>query len=180
MNLEEVEKLIELMRRYNVGEIEVSSDKTKIRVSSMPTNASHGFGTFGMTTAQPMHPNFVHAAHGGPATFADTLAAGSAVIARGSAPAAAASGGAGAALPPPGKLVRSPFVGTFYLAPSPGADPFVSVGQRVKKGDTLCIVEAMKYMNPIEAEFSGVLREVLAHNGQPVEFEQPLFVIEEM
>lgn len=77
-----------------------------------------------------------------------------------------------------GKRIKSPFVGTFYAAPSPDADPFVTVGQRVKKGDTLCIVEAMKLMNEIEAEVAGVVKEVLINNEDPVEYDQPLFIIE--
>ncbi len=77
-----------------------------------------------------------------------------------------------------GKAVKSPFVGTFYTAPSPGADPFVEVGKRVKKGDTLCIIEAMKLMNEIEAERDGTITEILVENEQLVEFDQPLFVIE--
>jgi len=76
------------------------------------------------------------------------------------------------------KTIRSPFVGTFYVAPQPGADPFVTVNQRVKKGDILCIVEAMKLMKEIEAEFSGTIREILVENEQPVEFDQPLFIME--
>ena len=74
--------------------------------------------------------------------------------------------------------MKSPFVGTFYRAPSPEADNFVDVGSRVKKGDTLCIVEAMKLMNEIESEFDGVIKEILVDNETPVEFDQPLFVFE--
>lgn len=77
-----------------------------------------------------------------------------------------------------GTQVTSPMVGTFYRAPSPGADPFVEVGTQVKKGDTLCIIEAMKLLNEIEAEVSGTVKEILVDNAQPVEFGQPLFVIE--
>jgi len=77
-----------------------------------------------------------------------------------------------------GKVVKSPFVGTFYSAPSPGADVFVELGKRVKKGDTLCIIEAMKLMNEIEAERDGTITEILVDNEQLVEFDQPLFVIE--
>ena len=77
-----------------------------------------------------------------------------------------------------GKLIKSPFVGTFYGSSSPGSEPFVTVGKRVKKGDTLCIIEAMKLMNEIEADANGVIREILAENAQPVEYDQPLFVIE--
>ena len=78
----------------------------------------------------------------------------------------------------PGTMVTSPFVGTFYRAPSPESPPFVDVGQKVKKGQTLCIVEAMKLMNEIESEVAGKVLEVLVQNGQPVEFGQPLFRIE--
>ena len=76
------------------------------------------------------------------------------------------------------KILKSPFVGTFYESSNPGAEPFVRVGKRVKKGDTLCIIEAMKLMNGIESEFDGVIVKVLARNGEPVEFDQSLFVIE--
>jgi acetyl-CoA carboxylase biotin carboxyl carrier protein len=79
---------------------------------------------------------------------------------------------------PSGHVVKSPMVGTFYRAGQPGADPFVSVGSQVKEGDTLCIIEAMKLMNEIEADATGTIREVLVENGSPVEFGQPLFVIE--
>jgi acetyl-CoA carboxylase biotin carboxyl carrier protein len=77
-----------------------------------------------------------------------------------------------------GEVVTAPMVGTFYQASSPGAKPFVTVGHRVESGDTLCIIEAMKILNQIEAERSGILRAVLAEDGQPVEFGQPLFVID--
>lgn len=76
-----------------------------------------------------------------------------------------------------GHVIDSPMVGTCYLSPTPGAPPFVSVGRKVKTGDVLCIIEAMKIMNPIEADRDGVVAEVLAENGQPVEFGQPLFVL---
>ena len=76
------------------------------------------------------------------------------------------------------KTITSPFVGTFYRAPGPGAEPFVEVGQQVKKGDVLCIIEAMKLMNEIEAEHAGTVVEILVENGKPIEFDQPLIVIE--
>jgi len=79
---------------------------------------------------------------------------------------------------PTGHLVKSPMVGTFYRSPSPGAAAFVELGQTVKPGDTLCIIEAMKLLNEIEAEVGGVLKEILVENGQPVEYGQPLFVID--
>ncbi|HHJ40103.1 MAG: acetyl-CoA carboxylase biotin carboxyl carrier protein subunit [Methylothermaceae bacteria B42] len=79
---------------------------------------------------------------------------------------------------PAGHIVRSPMVGTFYRAPAPGAKPFVEVGHHVNVGDTLCIIEAMKILNQIEADKSGVITKILVENGQPVEYNQPLFVIE--
>lgn len=78
---------------------------------------------------------------------------------------------------PEGEVVKSPIVGTFYEAPSPDSDPFVKVGDTVNKGDTLCIIEAMKIMNEIDAEFSGTVQKIIVNNGQPVEFDQPLFII---
>ena len=77
-----------------------------------------------------------------------------------------------------GHLVKSPMVGTFYEAPSPGSKAFVTVGQRVSSGDTLCIIEAMKILNQIESDKTGVVKKILVENGQPVEYNQPLFVIE--
>ena len=80
---------------------------------------------------------------------------------------------------PKGHQVHSPMVGTMYLAPSPDAKPFINVGQSVKAGDTLCIIEAMKMFNEIESDRSGVIKEILVNNGDPVEFDQPLFIIED-
>lgn len=77
----------------------------------------------------------------------------------------------------PRKVITSPFVGTFYRAPGPGVEPFVEIGQQVKKGDVLCIIEAMKLMNEIEAESAGKVVEILVENGKPVEFDQPLIVL---
>jgi acetyl-CoA carboxylase biotin carboxyl carrier protein len=92
-------------------------------------------------------------------------------------PAPAAAGALSEAEAPKGNVVKSPMVGTFYRAPSPGAKAFVEVGQAVKPGDTLCIIEAMKLLNEIEAEVAGEVKEILVENGQPVEYGQPLFVI---
>jgi acetyl-CoA carboxylase biotin carboxyl carrier protein len=96
-------------------------------------------------------------------------------------PVAASSGGAGAAaaaILPEGHVVKSPMVGTFYRSSAPGANPFVEIGQTVKAGDTLCIIEAMKLLNEIESDKSGTIKAVLVENGQPVEYGEPLFVIE--
>jgi acetyl-CoA carboxylase biotin carboxyl carrier protein len=98
------------------------------------------------------------------------------------APAAAPAAPPAAAAPvappaPSGHVVKAPMVGTFYRAPNPGASPFVEVGQAVKEGEPLCIIEAMKLLNEIEADKSGVIKEILVENGEPVEYGQPLFVI---
>ncbi len=91
---------------------------------------------------------------------------------------AAAAPPAGAEAEPEGHVIRSPMVGTFYRASAPGAKPFVEVGQEVKSGQTLCIIEAMKLLNEIEADRDGVVKAVLAENGQPVEYGEPLFTLE--
>ena len=93
-------------------------------------------------------------------------------------PVAAAASAAPAPAAAPGFTVKSPMVGTFYRAASPGAKPFVEVGSSVKAGDTLCIIEAMKILNEIESEKAGTVTQILGENGQPVEYGQPLFVIE--
>ena len=92
---------------------------------------------------------------------------------------AAADSGSSAAepAPPAGHVVKSPMVGTFYRSSAPGAKPFVEVGQPIKTGDTVCIIEAMKLLNEIEADSDGVIKEILVENGQPVEYGQPLFII---
>lgn len=92
-------------------------------------------------------------------------------------PMAAAAAVEAAPSEPEGHLVKSPMVGTFYRSGSPGAPPFAEVGQTIKQGDTLCIIEAMKLMNEIEADASGTIKAILVENGQPVEFGQPLFVV---
>ena len=93
------------------------------------------------------------------------------------APAATSESAAAPAVAEDTRTINSPMVGTFYRAPSPGAKPFADVGQKVKAGDTVCIIEAMKLLNEIETEYDGVIKEILVENGQPVEFGQPLFVI---
>lgn len=93
------------------------------------------------------------------------------------APAAEAAAAPAAPAQPEGHVVKAPMVGSFYRSPSPGANPFVDVGQSVNEGDTLCIIEAMKLLNEIEADKSGVIKAILVENGQAVEFGQPLFII---
>ena len=163
MNLDTLEKIIELVRRHGIHQVEVEDEGMRISVT-----ATAPAGAMAMPQGYPQGY-----AMGGPAAYAPPPP-----------PAAALShAGATAAVPAPkpqtsGRMVKSPFVGTFYRSPSPGSDVFTEVGRRVKKGDTLCIIEAMKLMNEIESEFDGVVREILVDNESPVEFDQQLFVIE--
>lgn len=150
MDIRKVKKLIELLEESNIAEIEIHEGEESVRISRMSTTLP----------AQAV----VQAA---PAVAA--------------APAAAAAHQDAAAAEPAiheGHAVTSPMVGTFYEAASPGAKPFVRVGQQVNVGDTLCIVEAMKMLNQIEADKAGTVTAMLIENGQPVEFGQTLFVID--
>lgn len=151
-----LEDVFRLMGAYGVGEIELE-DK-------------HG----------RVHVRMAGAASAAPSVTYSAPVPAPAVSAAASAPSIAApkDGAAKAALPANQKRVPSPFVGTFYRSSSPSAEPYVKEGVRVKKGQTLCIVEAMKLMNEIESEFDGKIVAILVENGQPVEFGEPLFVIE--
>ncbi|HCE6783479.1 TPA: acetyl-CoA carboxylase biotin carboxyl carrier protein [Pseudomonas aeruginosa] len=150
MDIRKVKKLIELLEESGIDELEIREGEESVRISR-----------HSKTAAQPVYAQ-------APA-FAAPVAA--------PAPAAAAAESAPAAPKLNGNVVRSPMVGTFYRAASPTSANFVEVGQSVKKGDILCIVEAMKMMNHIEAEVSGTIESILVENGQPVEFDQPLFTI---
>lgn len=149
MDIRKVKKLIELLEESGIDELEIREGEESVRISRHSAKAM----------AAP-----VYAA--APMPVAAPVAA---------APAAEASAPAAPKLN--GTVVRSPMVGTFYRAASPTSANFVEVGQTVKKGDILCIVEAMKMMNHIEAEASGVIESILVENGQPVEYDQPLFTI---
>ena len=153
MDLRKLKKLIDLVEESGIAEIEVTEGEEKVRITrSVAAPAVQ-------TVYAPAAP--VQAAVAAPASSA--------------APAAAESAPAVRDL---SNAQKSPMVGTFYRAASPSAPVFVEVGQTVKAGDTLCIIEAMKLMNEIEAEKSGVVKEILVENGQPVEFGEPLFIIE--
>jgi len=161
MDMEKIEKLIELLRKHGVNQIKVEDGDFKVSVTaSAPSGGSPFFG-------QPMMPQMM----------GYQSAPVSAPVQQ-TATATGVESPAEKVLGSKQKLLRSPFVGTFYRSPSPENDAFVDVGTRVKKGDTLCIVEAMKLMNEIEAEFDGVIKEILVENQSPVEFDQPLFVLE--
>jgi len=154
MDLRKLKTLIDLVAESGIAEIEVTEGEDKVRIVK--------------------HPPTVVAAT--PPALVPTVVAGSAAPLL--APAAAAPAAAEPAPEPPaGNIVKSPMVGTFYRSPSPGSKAFVELGQAVKPGDTLCIIEAMKLLNEIEAEVAGEVKEILLENGQPVEYGQPLFVI---
>ena len=159
MDIRKVKKLIDLLERSSVDEIEIHEGEESVRVTRHRD--------------PPAAP--VHHYHAGPA------GAPAAPLAPAGAPApsdASRSEAGREAQPPPGYVVTSPMVGTFYQASSPGSKPFVSVGQRVAPGDTLCIIEAMKILNQIESEVAGEVKAIIAENGHPVEYGEPLFVID--
>jgi len=150
MDIRKVKKLIELLEESDVAEIEIHEGEESVRISRQSSLPS-------VTMAAP---------------FAAPAAAPPAAS-----PAAPAVESA-APSEPEGHIIRSPMVGTFYRAPSPGAKPFVTEGQSVSAGETLCIIEAMKILNQIESDKSGKVVEILVENGQPVEYNEPLFVID--
>ncbi len=154
MDIRKVKKLIELLEESGVAEIEIHEGEESVRISRSSSAA----------------PAMIAA----PAPVAAAPAA-APVAAPAAAPAAEAESASDI---PSGHQVTSPIVGTFYRSSSPGSKPFAEVGQSVNAGDTLCIIEAMKIMNTIEADKAGTIKAILCENGQPVEFGQPLFVIE--
>ena len=156
MDIRKVKKLIELLDETGVAEIEIKEGEESVRISRHPTGAA----------AMQMMPHPMHYAPPPMAMAAPAPAA--------PAPAAPAP----AATQNLDQVVTAPMVGTFYASPAPGAKAFVEIGSEVKPGDVLCIIEAMKMMNQIESDKAGKVASVLVKNGDPVEFGQPLFVIE--
>jgi acetyl-CoA carboxylase biotin carboxyl carrier protein len=155
MDLRKLKTLIDLVAESDIAELEVTEGESKVRIvksSAIPQNQMV------MVPPQGVQQYSAPAVAGAPAPAAPAAA-----------PAAAAE--------PTGHVVKSPMVGTFYRSSAPGAPAFVEVGSTVKEGDTLCIIEAMKLLNEIDADISGTVTKVLVENGQPVEFGQPLFVI---
>lgn len=151
MDLRKLKKLIDLVEESGITELEITEGEEKVRISKGVAGA-------------PMMMAAPHIMHS-PAQLTAPASATPAAVAEAS-PAE-----------PEGHVVRSPMVGTFYRSPSPGAKSFVEVGQSVSSGDTLCIIEAMKLLNEIEADQGGVIKAILVENGQPVEYGEPLFVI---
>ena len=166
MDIRKVKKLIELLEESGIAEIEISEGEESVRISRYPPG--------GPAAQAPV-------VHYAPAPAAAQMAAPApapAQAAAAAAPVAAPSAAAPAAAPRADHTVTAPMVGTFYSAATPGAKPFVDIGSEVNVGDTLCIIEAMKMMNQIESDKSGRVTAVLVKNGDPVEFGQPLFIIE--
>lgn len=155
MDIRKVKKLIELLEESNISEIEIQEGEESVRISRHPDGASY--------PQAPAHYSYPHY----PAAPAHQEAP----------PAVAASPQNTAPEPPSGHAITSPMVGTFYRAPAPGAKAFVEVGQRVKKGEAICIVEAMKMMNQIEADQDGVVEAILVEDGEPVEYDQPMLIL---
>jgi len=147
MDLRKIKTLIELVENSGIAELEIKEGEEFVRISRSSSAVQHVY-------AAPQQQSM-------PVTAAAPLSAAT--------PAAPAA--------PEGHVVKSPMVGSFYRSPSPGANPFVDIGQTVSVGDTLCIIEAMKLLNEIEADHSGVIKAILVESGQAVEFGQPLFII---
>ena len=157
MDLRKIKKLIDLLEESNLAEIEIKEGEESVRLARVPRG--------GMTVAAPQMAMPAHVERPPVMPMAG--------------PTDAASGGhpkPGSDLPD-GHIVRAPMVGTFYASPAPDKPAFVTVGQAVKAGDTLGIIEAMKMFNPIEADVSGTVLKILVESGQPIEFDEPLFVI---
>jgi acetyl-CoA carboxylase biotin carboxyl carrier protein len=151
MDLRKLKTLIDLVQNSGISELEISEGEEKIRIAK----------------------------HGAAAPSTTTVMMGAPMMQSAPAPIATAAAPVVEAAPaePEGHQVKAPMVGTFYRSGSPGSPAFVEVGQSVKQGDTLCIIEAMKLMNEIEADASGTIKAILIENGQPVEYGQPLFII---
>ena len=150
MDLRKLKKLIDLVQESGISELEVTEGEEKVRIAKHIA-APAGAATYMMPAAAPM-PMAAPATAGTSSLDLDDDE-------------------------PEGHAVKAPMVGTFYRSASPGAEPFAEVGQTVKEGDTLCIIEAMKLLNEIEADASGTIKAILVENGQPVEFGEPLFII---
>lgn len=150
MDLRKIKKLIDLLEESNLAELEIKEGEEVVRLSRVPK---------GTVTVAP----------------APVMAAPAPVAAQPVAPAADAAPAVPAL--PAGHVIKAPMVGTFYASATPGAPPFVKIGQQVKAGETIGIIEAMKMFNQIEADVAGTVQAILVENGQPVEFDQPMFVI---
>jgi acetyl-CoA carboxylase biotin carboxyl carrier protein len=162
MDLRKIKKLIDLLEESNLAEIEIKEGEESVRLARVPKGMMQAAQPMPMQMQAPA-PHHPEPARGPVATPALAATAAEAQKAKPELP--------------EGHTVRSPMVGTFYGAPNPDAPPFVKIGQTVKAGDTLGIIEAMKMFNPIEADVGGVVQAILVESGQPIEFDEPMFVI---
>jgi acetyl-CoA carboxylase biotin carboxyl carrier protein len=163
MDLRKLKKLIDLVQESGIAELEITEGEEKVKIVKG-----------GEATVTPLVPAAIVAA---PAATTAAAAAGAVPTSAAAAPGPAAAPAAEAPAPS-GHVLKAPMVGTFYRSPSPDAKPFIEVGQNVKAGETVCIIEAMKLMNEIEADATGMVKAILVENGQPVEYGQPLLIIE--
>lgn len=154
MDLKQIKQILDLIAKSEVDEVSIEEGDFKIKVKKTGTVEQ-------ITYSQPMMQQAPVAAPQAP-----------------SAPAQPSTSEEPAKAVPSGETVKSPIVGTYYTAASPDSDPFINIGDKVSQGQTLCIIEAMKIMNEIEAEFGGTIKEMLVPDGTPVEFDQPLFIIQ--
>jgi acetyl-CoA carboxylase biotin carboxyl carrier protein len=163
MDLRKIKKLIDLLEESNLAEIEIKEGEESVRLARMPKGMT-------MSAPAPQMQMSAPAAHvEAPRPTAPAAHA---------APTSESHGGKGGGKEvPEGHMIRSPMVGTYYASPNPDAAPYVTVGSTVKAGQTLGIIEAMKMFNPIEADVSGTVRAILVETGQPIEFDEPMFVI---
>jgi acetyl-CoA carboxylase biotin carboxyl carrier protein len=163
MDLKEIKLVIDLMTKNGLSEFELEKGDFKLRVKRGPS------GEWSTSASSVAGPQVVHH-HASPAAYAPSP------MAVPAAPAPGATAAPVAAAPVQPQIV-SPMVGTFYLAPSPDSPPYITIGQEVQEDTVVCIIEAMKVMNEIKAETKGVIVEILAQNGKPVEFGKPLFAV---
>jgi acetyl-CoA carboxylase biotin carboxyl carrier protein len=161
MDLRKLKTLVDLVSESNISELEITEAEGKVRIVKSPA-------------ATALAPSVLPPLAAASGAIAPTLAAAGTAQAPAGPPGAATD----VAVVAEGHVVKAPMVGTFYRAASPGAKPFVDVGSAVKEGDPICIIEAMKIMNEIDADKTGTITKILCENGQAVEFGQPLFVIE--
>ena len=154
MDLRKLKTLIDLVAESDISELEVTEGESKVRIVKSGAPAAQGQVVMMQPQAAQHMPAVAHAA-----------------------PAPQAAAPEAAPAEPTGHVVKSPMVGTFYRSSAPGSPPFVEIGAVVKEGETLCIIEAMKLLNEIDADASGTIRQILVENGQAVEFGQPLFII---
>lgn len=157
MDIRKIKKLIELLEESNIDELEIKEGEESVRIARNGNKTQYISAPMQTYAQAPAHAAAPVAAHTAPATTAHAAPAAPAEV--------------------KGHSVKSPMVGTFYLSPSPGSPTFIEVGKQVKVGDVICIIEAMKMMNQIEADKAGVIQEILVSDGSPVEFDQPLVII---